>query len=202
MIAPGAKATATTHRRMASSPPRRRGGRSRTRPGYPLDGRDEHDDALPFADESFDYVLSWNVIFHGTMGDVGRRVADIWRVLKPGGLYQGTMLSKRDAQFGRGRPVASDTFIRGSDPKAHPHYYCDLAGLAALRRLRTAVADPGGAAPTRLLALAHPRRTPVNRDGRVTGAGERSSPLSIAATVEGLTATARCGASRETQDVQ
>jgi SAM-dependent methyltransferase len=89
-------------------------------------------DALPFADESFDYVLSWNVIFHGTMGDVGRRLAEIWRVLKPGGLYQGTMLSKRDAQFGRGRPVAPDTFIRGSDPKAHPHYYCDLAGLAAL----------------------------------------------------------------------
>jgi tellurite methyltransferase len=42
------------------------------------------------------------------------------------------MLSKRDAQFGRGRPVAHDTFIRGSDPKAHPHYYCDLAGLATL----------------------------------------------------------------------
>ena len=89
-------------------------------------------DALPFADESFDYVLSWNVIFHGTMGDVGRRLAEIWRILKPGALYQGTMLSKRDAQFGRGRPVAPDTFIRGSDAKAHPHYYCDLAGLAAL----------------------------------------------------------------------
>ena len=44
----------------------------------------------------------------------------------------GTMLSKRDAQFGRGRPVAPDTFIRGSDPKAHPHYYCDLAALATL----------------------------------------------------------------------
>jgi tellurite methyltransferase len=41
-------------------------------------------------------------------------------------------LSKRDAQFGRGRPVAPDTFIRGSDAKAHPHYYCDLAGLVAL----------------------------------------------------------------------
>ena len=89
-------------------------------------------DALPFADESFDYVLSWNVIFHGTMGDVGRRLAEIWRILKPGALYQGTMLSKRDAQFSRGRPVAPDTFIRGSDAKAHPHYYCDLAGLAAL----------------------------------------------------------------------
>jgi hypothetical protein len=77
-------------------------------------------------------VLSWNVIFHGTMGDVGRRLAEIWRVLKPGTLYQGTMLSKRDAQFGRGRLVAPDTFIRGSDPKAHTHYYCDLVGLAAL----------------------------------------------------------------------
>jgi hypothetical protein len=41
------------------------------------------------------------------------------------------MLLKRDAQFGRGRPVAPATFIRGSDHKAHPHYYCDLAGLAA-----------------------------------------------------------------------
>ena len=66
------------------------------------------------------------------MGDVGRRLAEIWRILKPRGLYQGTMLSKRDAQFGRGRPVAPDTFIRGGDAKAHAHYYCDLAGLAAL----------------------------------------------------------------------
>src|SRR3984893_10403174 len=67
-------------------------------------------DALPFADERFDYVLSWNVIFHGTMGDVGRRLAEIWRVLKPGGLYQGTMLSKRDVQFGRGRAIAPRHF--------------------------------------------------------------------------------------------
>jgi len=33
---------------------------------------------------------------------------------------------------GRGRATAPDTFIRGSDPKAHPHFYCDLAGLAVL----------------------------------------------------------------------
>jgi len=44
-------------------------------------------DALTFADTRFDYVLSWNVIFHGTTGDVGRRLAEIWRILKPGGLY-------------------------------------------------------------------------------------------------------------------
>jgi len=70
---------------------------------------------------SFDYVSSWDVIFHGTMGDVRRRLAEIWRILKPVRLYQGTMQSQRDAQFGRGRPVAPDTFIRGSDAMAHPH---------------------------------------------------------------------------------
>src|SRR5205814_4295294 len=32
-----------------------------------------------------------------------------------------------------------------------------------LRRLRASVADPGGAAPTRLVALAHPRRTARHR---------------------------------------
>src|SRR5246127_1617212 len=100
--------------------------------GLRLSLRQAGADALPFADKSFDYVLSWNVIFPGTLGDVGRRLAEIWRVLKPGGLFQGTMLSKRDAQFGRGRAIAPDTFIRGSAPKAHPHYYCDFAGLAAL----------------------------------------------------------------------
>jgi tellurite methyltransferase len=73
--------------------------------GLRLSMRQADADALPFADESFDYVLSWNVIFHGTLGDVGRRLAEIWRVLKPGGLYQSTLLSKRDGQFGRGRPV-------------------------------------------------------------------------------------------------
>jgi tellurite methyltransferase len=35
--------------------------------GLPLSLRQADADALSFADESFDYVLSWNVIFHGTM---------------------------------------------------------------------------------------------------------------------------------------
>ena len=100
--------------------------------GLQLSLRQADADALPFGDESFNYVLSWMSSFRGTMGDVGCRLAEIWRVLKPGGLYQCTMLSKRDAQFARGPQVAPDTFIRGSDPKAHPHYYCDLATVATL----------------------------------------------------------------------
>jgi hypothetical protein len=35
--------------------------------GLRLSLRQADADTLPFTDESFDYVLSWNVIFHGTM---------------------------------------------------------------------------------------------------------------------------------------
>jgi tellurite methyltransferase len=90
-------------------------------------------DALPFDDGSFDFVLSWNVIHHGTLGDVGRRLAEVWRVLKPGGLYQGTMLPTRNIDYGIGRAVAPDTFVvDGAERRGHPHFYCDATTLVAL----------------------------------------------------------------------
>ena len=91
-------------------------------------------DSLPYPDGTFDFVLSWNVIYHGTLGDAGRRVAEIWRVLKPGGLYQGTMLPTRNSKYGLGRLVAPGTFvIDGPDEeRGHPHFYCDAATLVTL----------------------------------------------------------------------
>jgi ubiquinone/menaquinone biosynthesis C-methylase UbiE len=85
-------------------------------------------DALPFDDGSFDFVLSWNVIYHGTLGDVGRRLAEIWRVVKLGVLYQGTMLPMRKINYGNGRTVAPDTFVvDGAEERGHPHFYCNAA---------------------------------------------------------------------------
>jgi SAM-dependent methyltransferase len=95
--------------------------------------------ALPFEDGAFDYVLAFNVIYHGDPDIVGATVAEIRRVLRAGGTYQGTMLSKRNAGNGVGTEVAPNTFIRTPEPgaaheadKSHPHFYCNAGELVAL----------------------------------------------------------------------
>ncbi|MBO6893684.1 MAG: class I SAM-dependent methyltransferase [Roseibium sp.] len=88
---------------------------------------------LPFEDNSFDYVLSFNVIYHGDPKIVRTAISEITRVLKPGGLYQGTMLSKRNSNVGIGTEVAPGTWVReGDGDKNHPHFYCNAAELIDL----------------------------------------------------------------------
>jgi len=90
-------------------------------------------DSLPFDDASLDFVLSWDVLYHGNLGDVGRRIAEIWRVLKPGGLFQGSMLPLRHKNYGVGRLVAPDTFVEDdNEDRGHPHFYCDATTLITL----------------------------------------------------------------------
>lgn len=90
---------------------------------------------LPFADESFDYVLSFNVIYHGMRGEVERAISEIARLLPSGGVFQGTLLSRRNAAYGKGTEIEPGVFVmpheEGSD-KHHPHFYCDAADLVSL----------------------------------------------------------------------
>jgi SAM-dependent methyltransferase len=90
---------------------------------------------LPYATATFDYVLAWNVICHGD-GDVVRRcLAEIHRVLRPGGIYHSTMPTKRHRSFGVGREVAPNTFVDDAatdGDKRHPHFYCDRSELVEL----------------------------------------------------------------------
>lgn len=91
-------------------------------------------DALPFEDGTFDYVLAFNAIYHGDEPAAVAALAEVRRVLGRGGLYQSTMLSKRNSQFGRGREIAPNTFVQpgGGEDKAHPHLYCDAGDLLRL----------------------------------------------------------------------
>lgn len=88
---------------------------------------------LPYADGFFDYVLAFNVIYHGDRSVVSQAIAEIRRVLQPHGVFQGTMLSKRNRKYGRGNEIAPDTFVIPDDgDKDHPHFYCNAKELCHL----------------------------------------------------------------------
>lgn len=92
---------------------------------------------LPFPDHTFDHILSFNVIYHGDPLIVREAISEIARVLKPGGTYQGTMLSKRNAKYGKGEEIAPNTYVDGEidhedSDKVHPHFYCNAAELVML----------------------------------------------------------------------
>ncbi|GAB2183150.1 hypothetical protein [Roseibium sp. LAB1] len=79
------------------------------------------------------HVLAFNVICHGDPSNVRTAIPEIARVLKPGGIYQGTMLLKRKANLGIGTEGAADTWIRdGDDDKDHPHFCCSAGELVTL----------------------------------------------------------------------
>lgn len=90
--------------------------------------------ALPFADGAFDYVLAWNVIYHGDPDVVRQAAAEIARVTRRGGVFQGTLLSKRRADFGRGVEIAPDTFVQpdAAGDKSHPHFFIGAADVPRL----------------------------------------------------------------------
>ena len=91
---------------------------------------------LPYGTAQFAYVLAWNVIYHGDPRVVRQTIAEIHRVLRPGGIYQGTMISKRNESYNKGRLIAPNTFIcdeGGIDgDKTHAHFYCDAAEIEDL----------------------------------------------------------------------
>lgn len=109
--------------------------------GLHIDGQLGRMDALPFADGSFDHVLSFNVIYHADEPIIERTIAEIHRVLRPGGTYQGTMLTHRklaltQATLPGGREVSRNTWVFDDDTgdKRHPHHFCRAADILRLFR--------------------------------------------------------------------
>lgn len=95
-------------------------------------------DKLPFEDHSFDHVLSWNVIYHGDENVLLQTINEIRRILKPGGTFIGTMLSKRrlphEQGLYSGREISRNTWVFDAPEtdKVHPHYFCSAAELLSL----------------------------------------------------------------------
>ena len=66
---------------------------------------------LPFADQTFDVVVSHGVLDHVPM-DVARRAAvEVQRVLRPQGLFYCDLRSTDDYEYGVGEPAGKNTFV-------------------------------------------------------------------------------------------
>jgi tellurite methyltransferase len=89
----------------------------------------------PFDDAHFDAVIAFNVVYHATRSEVEAVLAQVHRVLAPGGLLFITFKSTLDQQFGQGVELAPFTWAPNSGIEAGvPHYYVDATEAQRLLR--------------------------------------------------------------------
>ena len=88
---------------------------------------------IPFEDNTFDAVLTFQSIHHGDKTSIKQSVNEVHRILKPNGTFFGTILSKKHEEFGKGKIVDSNTYIRDNGlDVGHPHTYVNAKDLVQL----------------------------------------------------------------------
>jgi tellurite methyltransferase len=68
-------------------------------------------DRLPFEDDAFDVVLSWESIFYGDEAAVARAVAQVRRALAPGGFCFANLRSPDDSHVEESEKVGGRTYL-------------------------------------------------------------------------------------------
>ena len=119
--------------------------------GLTCDGRVSDMTALPWPDATFDAALSTSTIHHGLRANILRTIDEVWRLLKPGGLFLADFPSTDRAEYadlraevaaGNILEVEPNTFVdeRPDSEDADgflPHHFCDEAEVRdLLRRFR------------------------------------------------------------------
>ena len=66
---------------------------------------------LPFADHSFDVVVSHGVLDHVPMETAQKAVSEVHRVLQPNGLFYCDLRSTEDFEYGVGEQAGLNTFV-------------------------------------------------------------------------------------------
>ena len=86
-----------------------------------------------FARESFDVVLSYNVIYHGYREQFAQAIEHVRALLRPDGLFYFTCHSRQDGKYGYGEEVAPHTFrCTKSITPGDIHYFTDGPDLDEL----------------------------------------------------------------------
>ncbi|OGR69936.1 MAG: hypothetical protein A2089_11325 [Elusimicrobia bacterium GWD2_63_28] len=65
---------------------------------------------LPFADAYFDAVVAWQVLYYNDWISLPQAMAEIERVLKPGGLFIGTMAAEGDISGTEAEPLGRGVY--------------------------------------------------------------------------------------------
>ncbi len=86
---------------------------------------------LNYPDNYFDLVLAYNVIYHAFKHDVIKTIAEINRVLKPGGYFYVTILTKDPNIPFYGTGIIDDqTLIKQEEPeKGIPHFFSKIEDI-------------------------------------------------------------------------
>ena len=101
---------------------------------------------LPFPNHTFDGLVAYNVVYHATLGGMRRILAEVCRVLRPGGRLYTTIIAREDSkvatcqadvQAGKCHEIEPFTFVYSRfddalDDKHLPHHYCGEAELRGL----------------------------------------------------------------------
>jgi 2-polyprenyl-3-methyl-5-hydroxy-6-metoxy-1,4-benzoquinol methylase len=89
------------------------------------------DDSL--SNETFDVVLSYNVIYHGSREQFARAIQRVHKLLKQNGIFFFTCPSRQDGKYGFGELVALHTYrCTKSVMPGDIHYFADEEGLDEL----------------------------------------------------------------------
>ncbi len=67
--------------------------------------------SLPFKDDTFDAIVSTNVLHHSTVMGIRKTIAEVFRVVKRGAVGFLMTLSQRDYKNGRGKKLEDDTYV-------------------------------------------------------------------------------------------
>lgn len=101
--------------------------------GLEADIRQGNMSQLPFRDGEFHFILSFNVIYHGTLADIQSALNEIQRVLRKTGLLFLTLNSTRNEWCGKGRELEHNTFVDPEkDDGDHKHHYSDCEEVQQL----------------------------------------------------------------------
>jgi len=96
--------------------------------GIPCSGRIEDMENISFDDNSFDCILSWQVINHNDTKGIKQTISEIHRILKPNGEVALTIPSKKTWGFRQDWPVVDEnTKLNMANPVENniPHFYAD-----------------------------------------------------------------------------